>query len=136
MNQDHKKCPYCFEEIKAEAIRCRYCRSNLSNAPISADWYRNVPGRKFLGVAALLAAHTSIPIVAWRVLFVITTIMQGFGLAVYFAIWLLTPFDVRGNSPLERVISGISNLFDTVRRDTPIPPPASSPPSQSNESGC
>lgn len=118
MDAETKTCPYCYEEIKAEAIRCRFCQSNLSNGVASLNtWYRDLPDRKFRGVASAMAVNTGISVLTWRVIFIITGLIHGIGVLVYLAMWALTPFHQGGNSPLERVLSASKQAYTTVRND-------------------
>src|SRR5439155_6342259 len=50
MPERTRKCPFCAEEIRAEAIRCPFCRSRLG-ASDREHWYRGHPERRVAGVA-------------------------------------------------------------------------------------
>jgi phage shock protein PspC (stress-responsive transcriptional regulator) len=90
-SQATKRCPYCAEEIRAEAIKCRYCGSRVDSSGLSRSWHRSRQGKKVAGVAAGLALELGLSVTLIRLVFIIATVLGGWGIVVYIAMWALMP---------------------------------------------
>ena len=111
---DFRPCPFCGEEIRAAATRCRYCRSRLTTLD-PERWYRDHPERRVAGVASALARALVVPIGAVRLGFVVFSFVHLLGPLVYGALWLLIPFAPGGDAPLGRVLAFAREVVELLR---------------------
>jgi phage shock protein PspC (stress-responsive transcriptional regulator) len=103
-----RRCPYCAEEIRAEAIKCRHCGSQLDmRSPLTRTWHRSRDGKMVAGVCAGLADEFGISVTILRLAFVLGTIVGGgMGLVVYLVLWAVMPYRSYAGVPVLREPAG------------------------------
>jgi phage shock protein PspC (stress-responsive transcriptional regulator) len=98
---DTKRCPYCAEEIRSEAVRCPLCRSRLAGFDVD-HWHRDHDDARVAGVAVAMAHALSVPVGLVRAGFVVATFLHLLGAVVYGLLWLVIPPSKGERSLLER----------------------------------
>jgi hypothetical protein len=116
-----QKCPYCAEEIRAEAVRCRYCRSWLAGSSAEgwregwqlSGWHRDHADARLAGV---------------RLGFILLTFVHLLGAFAYAALWLVIPAREGEDPVLEILLREGRSFCRRVRCERRSPGPTSGDP--------
>lgn len=82
--------------LRADSAALLILRSCRGNSLLSLRSFRSDSGDRWIGgVAGGLAEVSGIPAWSWRILFVLTALLDGIGLVMYILLWIFVPLQIR-----------------------------------------
>jgi phage shock protein C len=89
----HMSCPYCSEDIRVEAVKCRHCKQHLVEMPAGQKRLSKSRDRVISGVCGGVAEHLGMDASLMRILTVVVVFVTGIctGLIVYLVAAVIMP---------------------------------------------